>query len=539
MQRPMLPPLFFIFFSFFPAIVLAGDITGHGGRDIEYWCGTTPHPEPCRYYLRGRGRSPKDKEEFYRLSLRVAFDLSLRARHHLRQRGPACRRSARARTAWLDCWKLYANTVLQLNRTLADAASRCRSATAFDSQTWLSAALTNLGTCLKGFNDTGASVAVIAPVTRCNVSELISNCLAINRYAASAAGRNASSSAAAPDHPPTWMTLSDTGSRHRRLLQSAQQANIVVAQDGSGNFRTIREALDAAARSQNRASSRFVIYVKAGVYDEILQVISSLNNLVMIGDGIGRTIITGSRSVANGYTTLSSATFSVFGDGFIARGITFRNTYGPGSQAVALMSASDRSAFYRCSIEGYQDTLFVYSQRQFYRECDISGTIDFIFGNAAVVLQRCNILARLPRHGESDVITAQGRSDPNQNTGIVVQRSTIRAAPDLARDRSGVRSYLGRPWMQYSRTVYMQNDIAGLIDPAGWLPFNGAFALDTLYYAEFRNTGPGSRMSRRVRWPGYHVVGRPSVVRPFTVSRFIAGRTWIPATGVPYDPTFD
>lgn len=203
------------------------------------------------------------------------------------------------------------------------------------------------------------------------------------------------------------------------------------------------------------------------------------------------------------------------------------------------MSASDRSAFYRCSIEGYQDTLYVYSQRQFYRECDIYGTIDFVFGNAAAVLQRCNILARLPRHGEADVITAQGRSDPNQNTGIVIQRCTIRAAADLARDRSGVRSYLGRPWMQYSRTVYMQSYIAGLIDPAGWLPFNGGFALDTLYYAEFRNTGAGSRMSRRVRWAGYHVVARPSVVRPFTVSRFIAGRTWIPATGIPYDPTFD
>lgn len=307
MHRPL---FFLLLFFFFPAITSAGDISGDGGRDIEYWCSTTPHPKPCRYYLRGRGRSPKDKEEFYRLSLRAAFDLFLHARHHLRQRGPACRRSARARTAWLDCWKLYDNTVLQLNRTLADAALRCGSATAFDSQTWLSAALTNLGTCLKGFNDTGASVAVIAPVTRYNVSELISNCLAINRYAASAAARNASAGAATPDHPPTSTTLSDTGSGHRRLLQSSQQADLVVAQDGSGNFRTIMEALDVAVRSQNRASSRFVIYVKAGVYNEILQVVSSLSNLVMIGDGIGRTIITGSRSVANGYTTLSSATFS-------------------------------------------------------------------------------------------------------------------------------------------------------------------------------------------------------------------------------------
>ena len=224
----------------------------------------------------------------------------------------------------------------------------------------------------------------------------------------------------------------------------------------------------------------------------------------------------------------------VFGDRFIATGITFRNTYGPGSQAVALLSGYDQSVFYRCSIEGYQDTLCVYTQRQFYRECDIYGTIDFIFGNAAVVIQNSNIFVRRPNHGEANVITAQGRTDPNQNTGIVIQFSNIRAAPELWPLRRTVKSFLGRPWMLYSRTVYLQNKIDGIIHPQGWMPFNGQFALNSLYYAEFKNTGPGATMRYRVKWRGYHIIVRPSLVKKFTVSNFIAGGAWLPASRVPF-----
>lgn len=224
----------------------------------------------------------------------------------------------------------------------------------------------------------------------------------------------------------------------------------------------------------------------------------------------------------------------MFGDRFIAVGITFRNTYGPGSQAVALLSGSDQSVYYRCNFEGYQDTLCVYTQRQFYRECNIFGTIDFIFGNAAVVIQNCNILLRRPNHGESNVITAQGRTDPNQNTGIVIQFSQIRAAADLWPVRGKVKSFLGRPWMAYSRTVYMQNTIDGVINPLGWLPYNGNFGLNTLYYAEFKNKGGGSMMRNRVKWRGYHIIVRPSLVQKFTVANFIAGADWLPASQVPF-----
>ena len=228
----------------------------------------------------------------------------------------------------------------------------------------------------------------------------------------------------------------------------------------------------------------------------------------------------------------SNIAAAVSGDGFIARDMTFENTAGPQKhQAVALRSGSDFSVFYRCSFKGYQDTLYVYSLRQFYRDCDVYGTVDFIFGDAAVVFQNCNIYIRTPMSGQKNTVTAQGRQDPNENTGIVIHNSRVAAAGDL----SSFKSYLGRPWKKYSRTVFMKSTLDGIIDPAGWLPWQGSFALSTLYYAEYMNTGAGAGTGGRVNWPGYHVLKSPAEAGKFTVGSFLAGGSWIPGTGVPFD----
>lgn len=122
----------------------------------------------------------------------------------------------------------------------------------------------------------------------------------------------------------------------------------------------------------------------------------------------------------------------VSGDGFWARDMTFENTAGPQKQqAVALRVSSDLAVFYRCSIKGYQDTLYAHSQRQFYRDCQIYGTIDFIFGDAPVVLQNCDIYVRKPMDHQSNMITAQGRENPNENTGISIENSRVRPALSL------------------------------------------------------------------------------------------------------------
>ncbi|CAN1267131.1 Probable pectinesterase/pectinesterase inhibitor 17, partial [Linum perenne] len=287
---------------------------------------------------------------------------------------------------------------------------------------------------------------------------------------------------------PSWLTAGD-----RRLLQSELPADLVVAKDGSGNFRTVKEAVAAAGERQR--SGRFVIKIKSGIYVENVEIGNNLKNITLIGDGINRTVITGSRSVGGGSTTFNSATVAVTGGGFIARGITFRNTAGPqNGQAVALRSGSDLSAFYRCSFEGYQDTLYVHSNRQFYRECSVSGTVDFIFGNAATVLQNCTIYARRPMSGQGIMVTAQGRTDPNQNTGISIHNSRV--------------------------------------EPAGWSAWDGDFGLKTLYYGEYRNTGPGAPTGRRVKWARV-ITSADEAVR-FSVGNFIAGRAWIPWTGIPF-----
>ena len=226
---------------------------------------------------------------------------------------------------------------------------------------------------------------------------------------------------------------------------------------------------------------------------------------------------------------------AVTGDGFIARDITFRNTAGPQNhQAVALRVGSDLSVFYQCSIEGYQDTLYVHSQRQFFKQCNIYGTVDFIFGNAAVVLQNCNIYARKPMTSQKNTVTAQGRTDPNQNTGIVIHNSQVLASSDLKPVTKNFPTYLGRPWKQYSRTVVMQTFLDGLINPAGWLEWDGNFALNTLYYAEYKNSGPGSSTSGRVKWRGYKVITNAAEASKFSVANFIGGQTWLPGTGVPF-----
>jgi pectinesterase len=225
----------------------------------------------------------------------------------------------------------------------------------------------------------------------------------------------------------------------------------------------------------------------------------------------------------------------VVGAGFLARDLTVENAAGPSKhQAVALRVNADLSAFYRCSFAGYQDTLYAHSLRQFYRDCDVYGTVDFVFGDAAVVLQNCSLYARRPNPGQKNVFTAQGREDPNQNTGISIQGCKVAAAADLVPVQANFSSYLGRPWKQYSRTVFMQSKMESLIHPRGWLEWNGTFALDTLYYAEYMNRGPGANTSARVAWPGYRMLTSAVDAGNFTVQAFVQGDLWLNSSSFPY-----
>ncbi|XP_057806582.1 pectinesterase/pectinesterase inhibitor PPE8B-like [Salvia miltiorrhiza] len=396
-----------------------------------------------------------------------------------------------------------------------------------DMKTWLSGTLINQDTCKEGFDGTNGIVRDLVAGSLDQVTSLVYNILSnINPTPTtpppSGAGRGGRKLISTQDFPD-WFKPND-----RRLLQAAT-ADVVVAADGTGKFTSIMDAIGAAPE---HSSKRFVIYVKKGVYKEYVEISKKKWNIMMIGDGVNATVISGNRNFIDGWTTYRSATFAVKGQGFIARDITFENTAGPEKhQAVAFRSDSDLSVLYRCAIHGYQDTLYAHSQRQFYRECHITGTVDFIFGDGAVVFQNCQIQARKGLPNQKNTITAQGRKEPVENTGFSIQFCNISAEADVL---NSTQTYLGRPWKLYSRTVVMQSYISGAVRPEGWLEWNGDFALGTLYYGEYMNYGPGSGLGARVKWPGYHAFNTSAQASNFTVSQFIIGNTWLPSTGVRY-----
>jgi pectin methylesterase-like acyl-CoA thioesterase len=223
------------------------------------------------------------------------------------------------------------------------------------------------------------------------------------------------------------------------------------------------------------------------------------------------------------------------------RDMTVENAAGPARhQAVALRVSADCAVVHRCAIAGYQDTLYAHSNRQFYRDCDVYGTVDAVFGNAAAVLQRCTLWARAPLPGQKNTVTAQNRNELCQRTGIVLHACRLLPAPDLLAGSSQEQeqraaTYLGRPWRPYSRVVVMMSYIGAHVAPRGWLEWNAsAFALDTLYYGEYMNYGPGAGVAGRVRWPGHRVINGTAEAERFTVAQFIAGASWLPATGVSF-----
>ncbi|VVA90996.1 unnamed protein product [Arabis nemorensis] len=190
-------------------------------------------------------------------------------------------------------------------------------------------------------------------------------------------------------------------------------ASLIVAKDDKGKYETINDAVEAAPNY-----SKLIIFVKEGIYYEVVWISSTKTNITL-GEGRDKTIITGSLNKVDNVDTFNSATLAVDGDGFIGQDICIRNTAGPEKhQAVALRVSGDNSILYLCGIEGYQDTLYADNRKQFYRECYITGKVDFICGDATAVFQKCHIEARKPLHGQENVITAQKREsqdDTNAN----------------------------------------------------------------------------------------------------------------------------
>ncbi|XP_027114740.2 putative pectinesterase/pectinesterase inhibitor 22 [Coffea arabica] len=436
--------------------------------------------------------------------------------------------SYREQIAIDDCKELLDFSVSELAWSLAEM-NRIRSGVKNSHyegnlKAWLSAALSNQDTCLEGFEGTDRRLERFVRGSLTQVTQLISNVLSLYTRLHSLPfkpPRNSPNDTSESVDFPEWMTEGD-----QEIVSASPKGmhvDSVVALDGSGHYRSIAQAVYEAPSYSIR---RYIIYVKRGVYHENVDMRKQKTNIMLVGDGIGQTVITGNRNFMQGWTTFRTATVAVSGKGFIARDISFRNTAGPENhQGVALRVDSDQSAFFRCSMEGHQDTLYIQSLRQFYRECSIYGTIDFIFGNGSAVLQNCKLFTGNPLPLQKVTITAQGRKSPDQSTGFIIQDSFVYATRP---------TYLGRPWKQFSRTVFMNTYMSSMVEPRGWLEWSGNFALGTLWFGEYRNYGPGASLAGRVKWPGYHIIMDASAAGYFTVGRFIDGRSWLPSTGIKF-----
>ncbi|KAL9233330.1 hypothetical protein vseg_008348 [Gypsophila vaccaria] len=522
--------------------------------DPHRHCDNTPHPRFCREAL-SKYRHDDNIQDHARFCVHQSMSIAKQFKSMLKQYLRPSYTKSLSKTniyALQDCRSLASLTLDYLSSTFHTINTTDNTLTTNDINqvhTMLSAIITNLDTCLDGLLEAQPKSNNITQDLKNHIynnTMLYSVSLALFTQGwsptKSSHGRHLyNNNNVRPSHKRLTATSNVNYGNKRRLIELGDMGivinnMVVVNQNGSGNFTTISDAITSTPNNTKVNSGYFGIYVMSGVYEEYVVIPSNKKYLVMIGDGINQTIITGNHSVIEGWTTFNSATFAVTAVGFVAMNMTFRNTAGPMMhQAVALRSGADLSAFYKCSFEGYQDTLYTHSMRQFYKQCDIYGTVDFIFGNAAVVLQDCNILPRQPLKGQFNVITAQGRTDPNQNTGISIHNCSITATYDLSSSNYTVNTYFGRPWKLYSTTIYMQSYIDRFIDPTGWRAWSGDFALDTLYYAEYNNTGPGSNTTNRVTWPGYHVIDNSDTASNFTVSNFIVGDFWLPSSGVPYN----
>ncbi|CAF2237904.1 hypothetical protein YC2023_095277 [Brassica napus] len=312
------------------------------------------------------------------------------------------------------------------------------------------------------------------------------------------------------------------------------KADVTVSKDGSGKFTTVKEAVASAPEN---SKTRYTILVKRGTYLENVIIGKNKTNLTILGEGSNLTTITGSWNHVDGKGTYDSATLAVDGEGFMAQDICIENTAGPTKeQAVALRVSADKAVIYRCRIDAYQDTLYAHIERQFYRECYITGTVDFICGEATAVFQHCRIEARKPLKGQSNMITAQQRYSKSKISWFSIQKCEIKATPDLDQVKGTVQTFLGRPWGVYSTVVVMQSLIDDVIDPAGWAPWdNDKGRLSTLFYGEYQNSGPGAGTVKRITWKGFKVITDPEEAEQFTVGKLLQGQSWIRSTGVPYD----
>ena len=266
-----------------------------------------------------------------------------------------------------------------------------------------------------------------------------------------------------------------------------------VAKDGSGNFKTVQEAINAVP---DMRANRTRILIKPGVYKEKLTLPPTKTNVSFIGEDALKTILTyddyasKKNFFGENMGTSGSSAFFIYGDGFTAENITFENSAGPVGQAVAVRIDGDKAGFWNCRFLGFQDTLYPHGEnsRQYYKNCYIEGTVDFIFGFSTALFENCTIYCK-----DSGYVTAA--STPQGHAyGFVFRDCKITGS---AADGSFC---LGRPWRPYAKVAYLSCELGRVINPKGWDNWGNTKNELTATYSEYNNTGAGAATGQRVSW---------------------------------------
>lgn len=273
--------------------------------------------------------------------------------------------------------------------------------------------------------------------------------------------------------------------------ESLSPYHFVVAQDGTGDFTTVQEAFDAVKFLQEE---RTLILIKKGVYKEILTLPKAKNNVAIIGEDPSEVILTFDNYASkidpeNGkeYGTSGSSSTYIYGDNFFARNITFENSSGPVGQALAIYIGGDKAVFANCRFIGWQDTMYGGRSRQYFKDCYIEGSTDFIFGPSTAYFEGCQL------HSKGGSAITAASTEEYVTYGYVFQNCTITGTgSDI--------TTLGRPWRPYGAVAFLKTEMSEAIKAEGWNNWGNTQNELTARYVEYSNHGAGAITSHRVDW---------------------------------------
>jgi pectinesterase len=287
----------------------------------------------------------------------------------------------------------------------------------------------------------------------------------------------------------------------------AAAPDATVGADESAVFKTVQAAVDAAPAGRKEP---FTIHIAPGKYREVIAVPSDKPFLRFVGDDADKTILTFDNFAdmpgpnGNKLGTRNTATVYLKADDFSAEKITFQNTHGLGSQALAVSVTGDRCAFRYCRFLGWQDTMLIDSGRQFFEDCYINGHVDFIFGASTAYFRYCYIHCL----GKGYITAASTPQD--HPYGYVFDHCQISGAgPNLA--------YLGRPWRPHANVIFLKCEMSDVVRPEGWNNWRNAENERTARYSEYNSTGAGANPSTRASWSHQLTAEEAAVITPAAV----------------------